>query len=323
MTGLQAWPVEGVPEVGPGTDLAALLLDAGLVDGDVVLATSKAVSKAEGRVAREDRDQAVAEETVRVVARRGGTRIVENRLGLVMAAAGVDASNVAPGHVVRLPVDPDASARRLREALHERGGVDVAVVVTDTAGRAWRVGQTEIAVGVAGLEPVEDLGGAVDAYGNPLLVTAPAVADELANVAELVTGKLGGRPLSVVRGLGHRVLPAGSHGPGARALLRPRSQDMFALGAREAVVAAVRGVQREHFGTQAPAEELLAALTSCGLAAGLAAPDLLVLDDDADVALVGVVAHAHGWAHEPSAPTRLRPATTAFVDFAPSRAEEP
>lgn len=323
MTGLQAWPVEGVPEVGPGTDLAALLLGAGLRDGDVVLVTSKAVSKAEGRVAREDREQAVTEETVRVVARRGGTRIVENRLGLVMAAAGVDASNVAPGHVVRLPVDPDASARRLREALHERGAVDVAVVVTDTAGRAWRVGQTEIAVGVAGLEPVEDLGGAVDAYGNALLVTAPAVADELANVAELVTGKLGGRPLSVVRGLGHRVLPAGSHGPGARALLRPRSQDMFALGAREAVVAAVRGEQGEHFGAPAAAEELLEALTSCGLASALEAPDLLVLDADADAALAGVLAHAHGWVREPSAATRLRPSTTAFVDFAPSRAEEP
>lgn len=322
MTRLEAWPVEGVPEIAPGTDLVDLLLDAGLRDGDVVLVTSKAVSKAEGRVAQEDREHAVAEETVRVVARRGATRIVENRLGLVMAAAGVDASNVATGHVVRLPLDPDGSARRLREALHERAGVDVAVVVTDTAGRAWRVGQTEIAVGVAGLEPVEDLGGAVDGYGNPLLVTAPAVADELANVAELVTGKLGGRPLSIVRGLAPRVLPPGTHGPGARALLRPRSQDMFALGAREAVVAAVRAVHAEHFGTPATAEELLEALGACGLEAAQDAPERVVLARSSDATLGAVVAHAHGWAAD-AAPTRLRPLPTAFVDFAPSRAEEP
>lgn len=310
MSGLRAWSLEGVPEIVPGADLAALLLGAGLRDGDVVLVTSKAVSKAEGRVAREDRDRAVAEETVRVVARRGATRIVENRLGLVMAAAGVDASNVATGHVVRLPLDPDASARRLREALHERGGVDVAVVVTDTAGRAWRVGQTEIAVGVAGLEPVEDLGGAVDSYGNPLLVTAPAVADELANVAELVTGKLGGRPLSVVRGLGARVLPPGTHGPGARALLRPHSQDMFALGAREAVVAAVRATQVEHFGTPAAAEELHEALQACGLDVALESTDLLVLGRATDATLAAVVAHAHGWRCGTSDRTRLRPSPT-------------
>ncbi len=310
---LHAWAVDGVGEVVRGTDLADLLRDAGLRDGDVVLVTSKVVSKAEGRVAREDRDRAVREETVRVVARRGATTIVEGALGLVMAAAGVDASNVAPGHVVRLPEDPDASARRLREALAERYGVDVAVVVTDTAGRAWRVGQTEIAVGLAGLEPLESFAGRVDGYGNPLAVTAPAVADELANLAELVTGKLGGRPLSVVRGLGARLLPPGEHGPGARALQRPREQDLFALGTREAVVAAVAGVDADCFGPPAPVEELRDALARCGLDARTEGREGLLVGLPADPAAAGdaaaraaVLAHAHGWTRESEEPGSLR-----------------
>ena len=212
-----------------------------LHDGDVVLVTSKIVSKAEGRVRQGDRAAAIRDETVRVVARRGPTSIVENRLGIVMAAAGVDASNVSPGHVVLLPEDPDASARALRQGVYDDLGRNVAVVLTDTAGRAWRTGQTDLAVGVAGIEPLDHLAGSTDSYGNRLEVTAPAVADELAAAAELVAGKLGGRPISVVRGLAGRVLPTGEHGPGARALLRPRAEDMFALGAREAVMAAVRG----------------------------------------------------------------------------------
>src|SRR4051812_11700631 len=183
-----------------------------------------------------------------------------------MAAAGVDASNVEPGTVLLLPEDPDASARRLRRDIADRTGRNVAVVVTDTAGRAWRTGQTDIAVGAAGLEPLDDHAGRADSYGNPLAVTAPAIVDELASVAELVTGKLGGRPVSVVRGLGDRVLPAGDDGPGARALVRPRSEDMFALGAREAVLAAVRGTDQDCFGQPAPLEEVRAALGSCGLA---------------------------------------------------------
>ena len=148
-----------------------------------------------------------------------------------MAAAGVDASNVAPGTVVLLPEDPDATARSLRVRVHAETGRNVAVVVTDTAGRAWRAGQTDLAIGAAGIEPLDDHAGRTDPYGNPLAVTAPAVADELASVAELVTGKLAGRPVAVVRGIAARVLPAGEHGPGARALVRPRHADMFGLGA--------------------------------------------------------------------------------------------
>ena len=304
-TGLRAWPVEGIGEVTAGTDLATLLaplLAPDLRDGDVVVVTSKVVSKAEGRLREGDREAAIVQETVRVVARRGPTSIVENRLGLVMAAAGVDASNVEPGHVLLLPEDPDASARALRARWRADPGVNVAVVVSDTAGRAWRTGQTDLAVGVAGLEPLQDLSGTVDGYGNALVVTAPAVADELASVAELVTGKTSGRPVSVVRGLAGRVLPAGQHGPGARVLNRPRPQDMFALGAREAVVAAVRGRAADCFGSPASPAELLEALTSCGLEAHAVGgsvrvrlPEGGVRDEVVALERLRLVAHAHGW----------------------------
>ncbi len=301
VTGLHAWPVEGVGEVADGTDLAGLLAGTDLRDGDVVLVTSKVVSKAEGRVRPGGREAAIVEETVRVVARRGPTSIVENRLGLVMAAAGVDASNVTVGHVVLLPEDPDGSARTLRSQLYAARGVNVAVVVTDTAGRAWRTGQTDLAIGVAGLEPLQDFAGSVDTYGNPLQVTAPAVADELASVAELVTGKTGGRPLSVVRGLAAHVLPPDAHGPGARVLNRPRSQDMFALGAREAVMAAVRGRDADCFGSPASAQEVLAAMVACGLRGRVVGDSVRVGLPDGEVRdqvvaeRVRLVAHAHGW----------------------------
>ena len=266
-----------------------------------MLVTSKVVSKAEGRVRPGGREAAIVEETVRVVARRGPTSIVENRLGLVMAAAGVDASNVTVGHVVLLPEDPDGSARTLRSQLYAARGVNVAVVVTDTAGRAWRTGQTDLAIGVAGLEPLQDFAGSVDTYGNPLQVTAPAVADELASVAELVTGKTGGRPLSVVRGLAAHVLPPDEHGPGARVLNRPRSQDMFALGAREAVMAAVRGRDADCFGSPASAQEVLAAMVACGLRGRVVGDSVRVGLPDGEVRdqvvaeRVRLVAHAHGW----------------------------
>jgi coenzyme F420-0:L-glutamate ligase/coenzyme F420-1:gamma-L-glutamate ligase len=159
--------------------------------------------------------------------------------GLVMAAGGIDASNVEPGTVVLLPQDPDASARRLRAALADDPGVNVGVVVSDTSGRAWRTGQTDVAVGAAGVRVLEDLSGRDDGYGNPLRVTAPALADELAGAGDLVKGKLRGCPVAVVRGLGDLVLPPGVDGAGARLLLRSEAEDLFGYGAREAVVSAV------------------------------------------------------------------------------------
>ena len=207
---------DGVPEVRPGDDLAALLTAVvEVADGDIVMVTSKVVSKAEGRMRTGDRDEAVRQETVRLVARRGSTSIVRNRLGLTLAAAGVDASNVEPGWVLLLPEDPDESARRIRAALRVRTGRNVAVIVTDTAGRAWRTGQTDIAIGAAGLVVAEGFIGRHDPYGNPLRVTELAVADELAGAAELVQGKLSGRPFAVVRGRSDLVLPPDEDGPGA------------------------------------------------------------------------------------------------------------
>jgi coenzyme F420-0:L-glutamate ligase/coenzyme F420-1:gamma-L-glutamate ligase len=297
MSDLQLHAPDGIGEVAPGADLAALVTAAlELRDGDVVVVTSKVVSKAEGRLVEGDREQAVAAETVRVVARRGPVRIVENRLGLVMAAAGVDDSNVVPGTVVVLPEDPDASAAALRDRLHALTGANVAVVVSDTAGRAWRLGQTDIAIGVAGLAPLESYAGRTDAYGNPLAVTEPAVADELAGAAEVAAGKLTGRPFVRVRGLADRVLPPGEHGPGARAVIRPRELDLFALGARDAVVAAVAGEDRAVFGPAAPAEDLCAALARCGIGARPEQQRVVVTTNgDADRMRVALLARVHGW----------------------------
>ncbi len=236
---LLVWAPDGVPEVVAGDDLATLVADAvsgedfALADGDVVLVTSKVVSKAEGRAVRVDREEAITAETVRVVARRGATRIVQTHHGLVLAAAGVDASGTEPGTVLLLPVDPDASARGLRSRLLEVTGADVAVVVTDTMGRAWRTGQTDQAIGVAGLQPLDDLRGRDDGHGNVLTATVAAVADEVASAADLVKGKLGRRPFAVVRGLAHRTVR--EDGPGAAALLRPADEDLFRLGAHEVV----------------------------------------------------------------------------------------
>ncbi|WP_017595085.1 coenzyme F420-0:L-glutamate ligase [Nocardiopsis potens] len=228
--------VPGLPEVRPGDDLAALIAGAaGLRDGDVLVVTSKIVSKAEGRVRWMDREAAIDAETERVVARRGGTRIVQTRTGLVMAAAGVDASNVEPGSVLLLPEDPDASARRIRAGLRERLGVRVAVLVSDTFGRPWRNGQTDVAIGAAGLEPVQDLRGGTDTHGNVLEVTLNAVADEIAAAGELVKGKTGGVPVALVRGLS--ALVTEEDGPGAAALVRPADEDLFRYGSRDVVPA--------------------------------------------------------------------------------------
>lgn len=256
---------DGIGEITPGTDLADEIRGAlELADGDVVVVTSKVVSKAEGRVLVADDEAyeaAFAAETLRVVARRGPTRIVRNRLGLVMAAAGIDRSNVEVGTIVLLPLDPDASARDLREHLLELTGRNVGVVVTDTAGRAWREGQTDIAIGVAGLLPYESYEGHEDAYGNPLAVTLPAVADEMAGAAELAQSKLGGRPVARLRGRSDLVLPPGQHGPGAVALQRPEGSDLFGFGAREAVVVALAQESEllNVFGSPASEKELLEA----------------------------------------------------------------
>ena len=245
----RVWALPGIPEVAPGDDLVKLVAEAatapglpGLADGDVLVVTSKIVSKAEGRVLRaDDREAAIDAETVRVVARRGPARIVETRHGFVMAAAGVDASNTPAGTVLLLPADPDDSARRLRDGLRETLGVEVGVVVTDTFGRPWREGLTDVAIGAAGVRVLEDLRGGVDTHGNPLGVTVTAVGDELAAAGELVKGKTNATPVAVVRGLPQHVLelPPDAGRSGARALVRDAADDMFRLGTSEAVREAV------------------------------------------------------------------------------------
>jgi coenzyme F420-0:L-glutamate ligase/coenzyme F420-1:gamma-L-glutamate ligase len=238
---LQIWALEGIPEVVPGTDLVSMITDAvgsTLQHGDVLVVTSKIVSKAEGRIiAADDRADAITAETVRVVASRTSptghtTRIVENKLGIVSAAAGVDASNTPHGTVLLLPVDPDASARALAAGLRVALGVEVGVIISDTLGRAWREGQTDAAIGAGGIHVFEDLRGQTDAEGRPLVVTMPCVADELASAADLVKGKATRRPVAVVRGRADLV---GSLDlPGARSIVRDPERDMFRLGADEA-----------------------------------------------------------------------------------------
>ncbi|MFB6954734.1 coenzyme F420-0:L-glutamate ligase [Streptomyces niveus] len=229
----------GLPEVRAGDDLAKLIVAAGpgLVDGDILLVTSKIVSKAEGRIVEApDREAAIDAETVRVVARRGPLRIVETRQGLVMAAAGVDASNTPPGTALLLPEDSDASARAIRDGLRDALGVDVGVLVTDTFGRPWRNGLTDVAIGAAGVRVLDDLRGGTDTHGNPLSATVVALADELAAAGDLVKGKSAGLPVAVVSGLGRLV---GETADDARAMVRVAADDMFRLGTSEAVREAV------------------------------------------------------------------------------------
>ncbi|MCV7173790.1 coenzyme F420-0:L-glutamate ligase [Mycobacterium manitobense] len=234
-------PVPGLPEFRTGDDLAAALAAAApwLRDGDVVVVTSKVVSKCEGRIVAapadpEERDalrrKLIDDEAVRVLARKGKTLITENAIGLIQAAAGVDGSNVGSTELALLPVDPDGSAAALRSGLADRLGVRVAVVITDTMGRAWRNGQTDAAIGAAGLSVLHGYAGARDVHGNELLVTEVAVADEIAAAADLVKGKLTGIPVAVVRGLS---LP--DDGSTARDLLRPGEDDLFWLGTEEAL----------------------------------------------------------------------------------------
>jgi coenzyme F420-0:L-glutamate ligase len=242
---LEILPVVGIGEVRPGDDLGALIAErAELRDGDVLVVTSKVVSKAEGRLIFLDsadpqrREQArlaaIDAETVRVVASRGTTRIVQTRNGLVLAAAGVDVSNVPKHELALLPVDPDASAKQLRDALHERAGVRVAVIISDTLGRTWREGVVDSAIGVAGITAVTDPRGLTDEYGNTLETTRVAIADELAAAADLVKGKLRGVPVAIVRGLAaDGTLP--DDGNASRELIRDPELDMFRLGTLEAI----------------------------------------------------------------------------------------
>lgn len=238
---IEILPVAGLPEFRPGDDLGAAIAAAApwLRDRDVVVVTSKVLSKCEGRLVPapadpEERDELrrklVDAEAVRVLARKGRTLITENRLGLVQAAAGVDGSNVGRSELALLPVDPDGSAAALRAALREKLGVDVAVVITDTMGRAWRNGQIDAAIGAAGLAVLHGYSGTLDEHGNELVVTEIAVADEVAAAADLVKGKLTALPVAVVRGL--RVVDDGST---ARNLLRPGPEDLFWLGTAEAI----------------------------------------------------------------------------------------
>ena len=202
IAGFSAWAVPGIPEIAPGDDLVPIIANAiaahaagdralALADGDILVVASKIVAKAEGRlVPATDREKAITDDTVRVVAERvtpmGTTRIVETRQGLIMAAAGIDMSNVPDGYALRLPDDPDRSARALCTALRERLGLTLGVIITDTLGRPWRVGQTDVAIGAAGVQLTEDMRGGTDANGRPLHATIAVVADEIAGAADLV-----------------------------------------------------------------------------------------------------------------------------------------
>lgn len=234
-------PVPGLPEFRPGDDLAAAIAGAApsLRDGDIAVITSKVVSKCEGRVVAappdpEERDalrrKLIESEAVRILARKGRTLITENRHGLVQAAAGVDGSNIGTTELALLPEDPDASAARLRAELRRLCGADVAVVITDTMGRAWRNGQIDAAIGSAGLPVLHSYAGARDSHGNELLVTEVAVADEIAAAADLVKGKLTAVPVAVVRGLALR-----GDGSTAADLLRGGVDDLFWLGTEESI----------------------------------------------------------------------------------------
>ncbi|MBK6857860.1 MAG: coenzyme F420-0:L-glutamate ligase [Microthrixaceae bacterium] len=228
--------VAGIPEITPGTDLAAIIVEAaesepeGLLDGDVVVVTQKVVSKAENRLVAIDPDdpldhkRLVEAETVRALRRRGDLVISETSHGFVCANAGVDLSNIERGYAALLPVDSDRSARRIRDGIRARSGVDVAVIVSDTFGRPWRRGLTDVAIGSAGIGPILDHRGQHDTQGRELQVTEVAVVDELAAAADLVLGKATGLPVAVIRGVDRTWFRPGEV---RRELVRPPAEDLF------------------------------------------------------------------------------------------------
>ena len=236
MSRLEIWGIEGIGEIRPGDPLAELIATAcaqppngPLADGDVLVVTQKIVSKAEGRLVAVDPDdplshKAVVEaEAVRILRRRGDLVITETTHGFVCANSGVDLSNVQRGEAALLPIDSDRSARRIRDGLRARLGVEVGVIVSDTFGRTWRRGLTDVAIGVAGIAGVVDLRGAPDALGRVMQVTEVAVADELASAAELVMGKSSGIPVAVLRGVEAEWLRDADIGE----LVRPPQEDLF------------------------------------------------------------------------------------------------
>lgn len=279
--GLHLVGVPGLPEVREGDDLAALIAaSVELADGDVVVVAQKIVSKAEGAVVQPEawespedaRARLLREETTRVVATSPNAVIVETRQGLVCANAGVDASNVPGGALTLLPRDPDASARRLRKGLWEAAGVDVAAVVSDSFGRPWRLGQTDVAIGCAGLSPLRDERAGNDRQGRSLTATQAAVADELAGAADLVRAKADGVPVVVIRGYSGPRRPDN----GARALLRPPADDLFRRG-RGVVADVLAGEEAPRTShPRPPAQEVPSADLDRAVAAGEAAGHGLV-----------------------------------------------
>jgi coenzyme F420-0:L-glutamate ligase / coenzyme F420-1:gamma-L-glutamate ligase len=227
MSSLTITPVHGIPEIFPGDDLAAAIVAAAgehaLADDDVIVVAQKVVSKSEGRLAEaDDRREAALAESARVLRRSGEMLISETHHGFVCANAGVDASNVEPGRVVLLPLDPDLSARRIRARVANLTGRDVAVIVSDTFGRAWRLGQTNVAIGIAGMDPYVDYRGTHDTFGNELNATRICIADELAGAAEVVMGKSDGLCAAIVRGA-----PVARAAGSAAQIVRPPEEDMF------------------------------------------------------------------------------------------------
>ncbi|MDG4833110.1 coenzyme F420-0:L-glutamate ligase [Solwaraspora sp. WMMD1047] len=327
---LEVLPVPGIGEIVAGDDLAAVIATAApwLRDGDVLVVTSKIVSKAEGRLVPippdgPERDAAREEiltaETARPVARRGGTRIVQTQHGFVMASAGIDNSNVDRAHLVLLPKDPDASARALRAGLRQRPGVDVAVIISDTMGRPWRTGLTDVALGVAGMPAIRDHRGEVDPYGNELHVTQMAVVDELAGAAELVKGKKDGVPVAVVRG--YRGAAGPDDGTGARALIRDAELDLFSLGTAEARAEGLRAAatlpESPAAGTgPAPAvlDQPVAVHRAIAAVAGAVAPGTLFTPITNPAVREELIRHLPGW---PAGATGLLRCTP------PSAAEQP